>query len=203
MERMKALALLATVGPMDGSEDHSEPAALPLEAAQAGGLAAFELLMRQHERLVLVTALRLLGVLEDAQDASQEVFLRLYRNLNKAGASGNLPGWLYRVTVNVCHDAQRKRRVSASVEDAGELPAPSADPQRVAVETERRRALEMSLRMLSQKERAVLVLRDLEGLSTEEVARVLGTTEATVRSQISKARVKVRDFLERYFRRRT
>jgi len=200
---MKALALVATVGPMDGSADRSTPAARPLEAARAGDLAAFDLLMRQYERLVLVTALRLLGVLEDAQDASQEVFLRLYRNLNKVETSGNLAGWLYRVTVNVCHDANRKRRVSAPVEDAGELPAPTADPQRAAVETERRRALELSLRMLSEKGRAALVLRDLEGLSTEEVARALGTTEATVRSQVSKARVKVRDFLERYFRRRT
>ena len=190
---MKALALVAMVAPMDG----------PLEAARTGDLAAFESLMRQHERLVLVTALRLLGALEDAQDASQEVFLKLYRNLDRVGASGNLAGWLYRVTVNVCHDAQRKRRVPAPVEDAAGLAAPTADPQRAAVETERRRALEMSLRMLSERERAVLVLRDLEGLSTQEVARVLGTTEATVRSQISKARVKARDFLERYFRRRT
>jgi RNA polymerase sigma-70 factor (ECF subfamily) len=203
MERMKALALVATVGPTDGSESCSEPIGCPLEAAKTGDLAAFELLMRQYERLVLVTAFRLLGVLEDAQDASQEVFLRLYRNLGRVGASGNLAGWLYRVTVNVCHDAERKRRVSAPLEEAGGLPALTADPQRAAVETERRRALEMSLRMLSVRERAVLVLRDLEGLSTEEVARVLGTTEATVRSQTSKARVKIRDFLERYFRRRT
>jgi len=200
---MKALALVATVGPMDGSEERSKPTENHLEAAKAGDLAAFELIMRQYERLVLVTAFRLLGVLEDAQDASQEVFLRLYRNLGKVGASGSLAGWLYRVTVNVCHDAGRKRRVSAPVEDAAELPALSADPQRTAIATERRRALEMSLRMLSEKERAVLVLRDLEGLSTEEVARILRTTEATVRSQTSKARVKARDFLKRYFRRRT
>jgi len=70
MERMKALALLVTVGPMDGPEDRSEPSESHPEAAKAGDLAAFELLMRQYERLVLVTALRLLGVLEDAQDAS-------------------------------------------------------------------------------------------------------------------------------------
>jgi len=203
MERMKALALLATDGPMDDSEDHAKPAGFPLEAAKTGDLAAFELLMRQYERLVLVTALRLLGTLEDAQDASQEVFLRLYRNLNKVETPGNLSGWLYRVTVNVCHDAQRKRQVSGPMEDAAGLPALGADPQRATVEAERRRALEMSLRMLSEKERTVLVLRDLEGLSTEEVARALGTTEATVRSQVSKARMKVKDFLERYFRRRT
>jgi len=80
--------------------------------------------------------------------------------------------------------------------------ADEADPQQRAMEEERRRALELSLRMLPEKERAALVLRDLEGLATDEVARALGSSEATVRSQISKARVKVRDFLERYFRRR-
>jgi len=67
------------------------------------------------------------------------------------------------VTVNVCHDVTRKRRVSAPVEDAAELPALSADPQRTAIATERRHALEMSLRVLSEKERAVLVLRIWKG----------------------------------------
>ena len=65
-----------------------------------------------------------------------------------------------------------------------------------------KRVLQLSLRQLSTRERTALVLRDLEGLSTEEVARLLGSSEATVRSQISKARIKVRDFVERYFRRR-
>ena len=77
-----------------------------------------------------------------------------------------------------------------------------ADPQQALSEAERRRVLQLSLRMLPEKERAALVLRDLEGLSTEEVARVLGSSEATVRSQISKARVKVKAFVERYFGRR-
>jgi len=188
---MRALALEATVGP----------------TAKAGDRAAFELLMRQYERLVLVTALRLLGNLDDAQDVAQEVFLKLFRNLGKVGARGGVSGWLYRVTVNACHDFRRKRHAEVPVENVAELAAapsgPGSDPQQAATEVERRRVLELALRMLSEKERAALVLRDLEGLSTEEVARVLGSTEATVRSQISKARVKVRDFLERYFRRRT
>jgi RNA polymerase sigma-70 factor (ECF subfamily) len=72
----------------------------------------------------------------------------------------------------------------------------------MTTEAERRRVLEMSLRMLPEKERAALVLRDLEGLSTEEVANALGCTEATVRSQICKARVKMKGFVERYFGRR-
>lgn len=86
------------------------------------------------------------------------------------------------------------------MEDAALAPAAEADPQQATVEAERRHALDLSLRRLSEKERAALVLRDLEGLSTEAVARVLGSSQATVRSQISKARVKMRGFMEHYFR---
>jgi RNA polymerase sigma-70 factor, ECF subfamily len=198
MKGMRTLAFLAMAGAINGQDDRVGV----VEAAKAGDLAAFEQLIRQYERMVLVTALRLLGRLEDAQDASQEVFLKLYRNLGKVEASGSLSGWLYRVTVNVCHDLRRRRPETVAVEDAGELASPEADPQQRTAAAERRRVLELSLRILSEKERAALVLRDLEGLSTEEVARVLGSSEATVRSQISKARVKVKGFVERYFRRR-
>jgi len=176
--------------------------AAPLQRTRAGDLDAFEALMRQYERLVLVTALRLVGNLADAQDASQEVFLRLYRNLEKLESEAAIAGWLYRVTVNVCHDLRRKRPASAPVEEAERMATAGPDPQQGAAEAERRRVLQMSLRMLPEKERAALVLRDLEGLSTDEVAKVLGSSEATVRSQISKARVKVKDYVERYFRRR-
>jgi RNA polymerase sigma-70 factor, ECF subfamily len=174
----------------------------PVEAAKKGDLAAFEQLIRQYERLVLVTAWRLLGDLPEAQGCSQEVFLKLYRNLEKV-ESAHLSAWLYRVTVNACHDLRRKRPASVPMDEAVEIPAGGLDPQQETVEAERRRVLTMSLRMLPEKERAALVLRDLEGLTTEQVARVLGSSEATVRSQVSKARVKVKDFVERYFRRRS
>ena len=173
--------------------------AAPIEAVERGEETPFEQAMRRHERLVLVTALRLLGNLPDAQDAAQEVFLRLYRNRGML-QSPALAGWLYRVTVNVCHDVRRRRPEAAAEWDG---PAEAPNPQQQMVEAERRRVLEMSLRALPEKERAALVLRDLEGLSTAEVAEILGSSEATVRSQISKARVKVRDFVERYFRRRS
>jgi RNA polymerase sigma-70 factor (ECF subfamily) len=186
---MRALTALAMAGTTD-------------QAAKPGDLAAFEQLMRRHERLVMVTALRLLGNLADAQDASQDVFLRLYRNLGKLDSERAIASWLYRVTVNICHDVHRKRPALTSVEEAAAVASSGSDPQQKSVDAERRKVLHMSLRTLAEKERAALVLRDLEGLSTEEVARVLGSSEATVRSQISKARVKVKDYVERYFRRR-
>jgi RNA polymerase sigma-70 factor (ECF subfamily) len=174
----------------------------PDARARTGDLAGFERVMRQYERLVLVTALRLLGNMEDAKDVSQEVFLRLYRNLGKVEAESNYQAWLYRVTVNLCHDVGRKRKPNVAMDDVPDPVSAAADPHQSLAGAERQRVLQMSLRALSAKEREALVLRDLEGLSTEEVARVLGSSEATVRSQISKARVKMRDYVERYFRRR-
>jgi len=174
----------------------------PGTRVRTGDLAAFEGVMRQYERLVLVTAFRLLGNMEDAKDVSQEVFLRLYRNLDKVEAAISYQAWLYRVTVNLCHDIGRKRKPSVAMEDAPDPVSTADDPHQTLTGAERQRVLQMSLRALSTKERAALVLRDLEGLSTEEVARALGSSEATVRSQVSKARVKMRDFVERYFRRR-
>ena len=116
---MHTLALAAMAGLTDGKEEPSTaiagvtPGVIAgvLAEARTGDLAAFEALMRQHERLVLVTALRLTGSLPDAQDVSQEVFLKLYRNLGKLAGEGALTPWLYRVTVNACHDLRRRRHI--------------------------------------------------------------------------------------------
>src|SRR6185369_12177192 len=106
LKGMRSLAL--TIG-LDAA-DRPEGSAGLLASARAGDLAAFERLMRQYERLVLVTALRLAGNLADAQDVSQEVFLKLYKNLGKLSSEEALPSWLYRVTVNACHDLRRRKR---------------------------------------------------------------------------------------------
>ncbi len=195
---MKALALTATAAPMDGPDERFNL----IEAARAGDRAAFEQIVRQHERLVLVTALRLLGNIEDAKDVSQEVFLRLFRNLGKLDRD-DCRSWLYKVTVNLCRDAWRRRPAESPAEELEAMADRSPGPLEVAGEAERRRALDMSLRLLSERERAAVVLRDLEGLTTEEVARTMGTSEATVRSRICAARVKMHGFLEGYFRRRS
>jgi RNA polymerase sigma-70 factor (ECF subfamily) len=179
-----------------GIEQADEPRDV-LAAARTGDRVAFESIMRQYERPVLATALRLLGNLADAQDASQEVFLKLYRGLGRV-TSENIAGWLYRVTVNVCHD-MRRRSPANPLDD---LASPRCDPQGDLLEAERRELVLRSLRRLSERERQALVLRDLEGLSTAEVARAMGSAEATVRSHIANARLKMRAFVERSFRRR-
>ena len=99
-----------------GEPAETDAAARLLERAKSGDAAAFEALLRSHEVQVARTALRLLGNRQDAQDAAQEIFLRLHQNLRRIDDAGNLAGWLYRVAVNVCRDIQRKRRNTGALE---------------------------------------------------------------------------------------
>ncbi len=172
-----------------------------LQRAKAGDLVAFEQIVIQHERQVLATAFGLLGNWEDAQDSAQEVFVRVHKYLGSFDQTRDFAPWLYRTTVNVCRDQRRRRHPEAPLEETSEDVAdPAAGPDRHTHTAEARRILLDALRRLPEKERAAIVLRDLENLPTNEVARILGSTEATVRSQISSARLKIMKWTERFRR---
>lgn len=173
-----------------------------VERAQTGDVAAFTDIVGWYQRRVVSTAWRLLGDEADALDAAQEVFLRLHRYLHSFDPEQDFGAWLYRMIVNACHDARRRRPRHLSLDDESargtveDLRSPD-DVEASAGAMEDERVLRAALETLSEKERAALVLRDLEGLSTEEVAKVLGSSATTVRSQISIARGKLRAFRER------
>jgi RNA polymerase sigma-70 factor (ECF subfamily) len=154
----------------------------------------FDQLVALHQQKVLQTAYRLLGRLEDAQDAAQEVFLRLLRNIDRI--EGDPQAWLYRVTVNVCNDHFRGLTMvpKAAAQDP---PDPAPDARDLLVIEERKRLLMDGLQTLPERERASVVLRDIEGLSTREVAAILRVEEVTVRSHISAARVKLAKYVRR------
>ena len=171
-----------------------------LGRAKSGDDAAFADIVVRYERQLFRTAVRLLGHREDAQDAVQEVFLRLYRYLDRFDESRELEPWLYRITVNVCRTIGKKRKKTVVVE-LDKAPAEavaSAARGEAAVELDEQRQIVVEgLKRLAEKERAALVLRDIEGLSTREVACILGSSETTVRTQISRARVKMKRYRDR------
>ena len=169
----------------------------------SGDLAAFERIMTQCERRVLGVALRLLNNPQDAQDAAQEVFLRLYKHLGRLDEDRGYEPWLFRVTVNVCRDIARARRRSVALEDLSEPAAPQTDACDDAARNQQREIVRRGLSFLGEKERAAIVLRDVEGFSTREVAGMLRCSEITVRSHIFSARLKLRDFAGRVLRRRS
>jgi RNA polymerase sigma-70 factor (ECF subfamily) len=176
---------------------------LLIERAQAGDLDAFDRVIVMFQRRVVTTAWRLLGNQDDALDAAQEVFLRLHRYLRSFRTDQDFNAWLYRLTVNACHDTRRRRPRFLSLEHEAErgaldhLRSPD-DVEATASFLEDEALIARALETLSEKERAALVLRDLEGLETEEVARVLGSSPTTVRSQISTARAKLRQFRDKF-----
>jgi len=169
-------------------------------AARAGDVRAFGRLLTRHESSVL-RVLRLLGVpASEREDLAQDTFLRAFRYLESYRPGRSFPGWLYRITVNVAHDWRRERGQRRLDEAAwsGEAdsavdPAPQPD-ERSELGVLRRR-LEHALGQLSERERAVFVLCEIETLSTLDVARALGITRITVRRHLGLARRRLKRVL--------
>ena len=157
----------------------------------------FENLLAEYERPILRLCYRLLGNMADAQDAAQEVFLKAHRNLDRYDPARSASPWLYQIAVNTCRDQFRRQRPALEI-----VPARVTTPEEEAQTGQQREILQRALRELPPKEREALVLRELEGLATAEVAQMLGSTEETVRSQVSHAKAKLKAFVERYTTRR-
>jgi RNA polymerase sigma-70 factor (ECF subfamily) len=165
-----------------------------IRRAKAGDIAAFEEIVAMHERLVLRTAQRLLDNSEDAKDAAQDVFVKLHGNLSQFREENELIPWLYRITVNRCLDMKR-RAGNVSRLNETDFIAAGPDPEQTANSVQRQSILRAALKELPDRERAAIVLRDLEGRSTAEVAKILRSSQSTVRSQISMGRRRIREFL--------
>ncbi|HEX6545560.1 MAG TPA: sigma-70 family RNA polymerase sigma factor [Bryobacteraceae bacterium] len=169
--------------------------------AKAGDAVAFERILEAHSGVVLRLAQRLLLNEADAADAAQEVFIRLHRSLSKVDAERGILPWIYRMTMNVCHDFRRARKPSVSISGVAEPVNPAATPEELVDAQERRRMMFDALATLTEREREAIVLRDLEGLTTEEVAELAGTSPATIRSQISMGRVKLKNYVAQKLKR--
>jgi len=155
---------------------------------------SFDRVVCQREDQVLRVAYRILGNWMDAEDAAQEVFVRLYRHGLRFPNDAAMGGWLYRVTVNLCLDRLRSSRMLLKLP---ELYCQELSAEASAIQAEQKQKLTTALGSLPAKERAAVVLREIEGLSTAEVAKILGSTQGTVRSQVAKAIAHLRAILKR------
>jgi RNA polymerase sigma-70 factor (ECF subfamily) len=177
-----------------------------IERAAAGDHAAFEQVMIHSQQRVMAMSWRMLGNEADARDASQEVFLRVYKYLKRYDQNQDFFAWLYRITVNVCRDVLKKRmqqadRVVPIESEAGvvalDVASSRDDAEQILLTRQRRQLIGQAIATLPHKERASILLRDVEGYSTEAVAEILRSSATTVRSQISSARKKIRDYCRR------
>jgi RNA polymerase sigma-70 factor (ECF subfamily) len=151
--------------------------------ASQGDVEAFTKLVRAHSSLVYRLAVRMLGA-EDAQDASQEVWVRVWRNIKSFRAQSAFSTWLYRITVN--------RYYSGDNDEIPCLPEPPGgdadDPEAAALSAERRKEIEAALAHVRAEHRAALVLRHMEGLSYAEIGEVLEVPDGTAKGWVSRGR---------------
>ena len=163
------------------------------EKAAKGDVEAFARLVRGHSGLVYRLATRILG-LDEAQDASQEVWIRVWRNLPKFRGDSAFSTWLYKITVNTCLSVRRKEQARKAREFGDEppyLPAPTnieEVPETAALTAERREELFRALEWVRAEHRAALVLRHMEGLSYAEVAQILDVPDGTAKGWVSRGR---------------
>jgi RNA polymerase sigma-70 factor (ECF subfamily) len=163
-----------------------------IAACRRGEARAMEVLYHQYKRRVFGMAHRIVGA-SDAEEVAQEVFVRIFRALERFRGDSALSTWIYRLTVNasLSHLAKRGRRHEVGDDTLGELPAPPALERDHGLAAR----IEAGLAQLPPGYRAILVLHDVEGLSHEECAQILECRVGTCKSQLHKARARMREIL--------
>jgi RNA polymerase sigma-70 factor (ECF subfamily) len=170
---------------------------------------AFEQLMRLTKARVFATALRLMGTREDAEDQTQEVFLRVYDRIKDVDNPATFPAWLSRITVNTCLNTlkrQRRLRTESLLDDTEEdRPTFPPDgtvqmPDEQVMAQELRACIEQVLTQMADRERAILVLRDLEAFSYQEISDLLHISLSAVKVRIHRTRLAFQQLFNRLCR---
>jgi RNA polymerase sigma-70 factor, ECF subfamily len=161
--------------------------------AQAGDAVAFAGLVRLHQRRAYAVARAIVLSHEDAEDAVQEAFLHAYRALDRFRPDQPFGAWLHRIVANAALDLARRRKVREADELPETIAAPFRDP---AERGELRERLQGALAQLGERQRAVIVLHDIEGFKHAEIGAMLGIPEGTARSDLHHARAFLRGELD-------
>jgi RNA polymerase sigma-70 factor (ECF subfamily) len=168
-----------------------------------GNTAAFGALVFRYQDRLFNTVLRLCDNAEDARDVVQEAFLHAYQSLHTFKGDALFFTWLYRIAVNAAISMRRKKRVVLRIQPAGEGtggieptdPSERNRPGHALEMAEEERQVHEALAKLSPEHRAVLVMKDMEGMKYEEMADILGVPVGTIRSRLHRARLEMRDLL--------
>ncbi len=167
-----------------------------VERCRRGELGAFEELYGQHAARLFNLAVRMLGSTADAEDAVQDTFLAAHRRLDSFRGEAALGTWLYKLAVNQCLDRLRSRAArEGQATDSLDEPVGAPQPRARRDSVVERMDLRSAIARLPQGGRTVFVLHDVEGLEHREIAKLLGISEGTSKSQLHKARLRLRDSL--------
>ncbi|KAF1084131.1 ECF RNA polymerase sigma-E factor [Sporotomaculum syntrophicum] len=173
-----------------------------VQKTKKGDLDAFDELVRRYEGKIYGLAYRFMGNHADASDLAQDTFIRVYQALTGFRGDAAFSTWLYRIATNICRDELRKRQRRRSVSmdemiDFSPTNMPAADgsysPEEIVQRREMQRQVQLCLNELSDDHRLILILREIQGLSYEEIATALQCSIGTVKSRISRARSALKD----------
>lgn len=178
--------------------------------AVKGDNSAFEALMEKHMGIIYNIALRMTANQDDAEDMTQEIMIKIFRSLGSFKGNSKFSTWIYRVAVNTCLDELKKKKnkkhLSLDAEISGddgenqiEIKDDSPSPEKLAEQNELRDMVAAAVKLLSDEHRAVIVLRDIRGMSYSEIAGILGCSDGTVKSRISRARAQLKMILEKEY----
>jgi RNA polymerase sigma-70 factor (ECF subfamily) len=170
-----------------------------IRAARDGDERAFEEIMLASERRVSLLAWRILGDAEEVKEATQETFLRVFRHLQRFDERLDFFGWLFRIAVNVCRDIEKRRRrrwIFAPFDQAMSIASSHRSADDTIAANDDAALLTRAIDALPAKERLAVILREVDELTTGEAATILGISPATVRVQVSRARAKLRVWIE-------
>ncbi len=178
--------------------------ALLARRAAKGDPDAFEEIVDKYQHMIYNLCLSKLGNRDDALDLSQDTFLRAYRALNDFRGESKLSSWLYRICLNCLADHQRKKKPTLSIEKDGDgeggfdIPdeREDSDPQKRAERNARIRAVREAIASLPDESRELIILREYENYSYQEISEMLGLEIGTVKSRLNRAREKIKKFLE-------
>ncbi len=165
-----------------------------IKKLRSGDEKAFERLITENQNKIYAVCLNMLKNPHDAQDAAQESFLKAYRSLHSFSGDSMVETWLTRIAVNTCLDMIRQRKYNLDIDDQYDL-ASRDTPEDLAEAKRRREILRRAINELTPDMRAVVVLRDIEGYSYEQVSEMLKLNIGTVRSRLSRAREKLKNIL--------
>jgi RNA polymerase sigma-70 factor, ECF subfamily len=160
---------------------------------------AFKSIVEKYQDRIFNLCVYMLRDREDARDAAQDVFLKAFRSLGEFKQEASLYTWLYRICVNTCLDYKKKSRPE-SLEDESfveDMPSTSPSPEQQYQSKEIGQAIQKALQKLPTDLRATIVLKEIEELSYEEIAKTLGISMGTVKSRISRAREELRRLLQK------
>ncbi|MCG8484017.1 MAG: RNA polymerase sigma factor [Clostridia bacterium] len=179
---------------------------LLLKKAIKGDIESFERLIEKYQVKAYNIALRMMGNEEDAKDTLQDAWIKIYKSLKKFRQDSSFYTWIYRIVTNTCHDALKKRnrinQVTSLTDYSNSFEGEINDikdevhiPERIFENKEYTQLLLESLDKLSTDHKQIIILRDVQGFSYEEISQIMACSEGTVKSRLSRARIKLKEII--------